>query len=161
MNVRAQGELAVGLLGIWAMLQALSVLSTTASMMLSMDRQAMLTPVLAAIALPAVLMLGIGYFVVRNSATVVRLLFPTLGGEAETDPMELSVVLVGCVGLWLLGSAVPGMVRTLLLNAAVVGLGFPAPRARDQRAAVGSVVQGMFGLVLVLRPRSVISLWRT
>ena len=129
-------------------------------MILSMDRQGMPTPVLAAITLPAVLMLGVGYLVVRNNATVVRLLFPTLGGEAETDPMDLSVVLVGCVGLLILGGAVPGMVRSLLMNAAVARVGFPPARALDQRAAVASVVQGVFGLLLVLRPRWVLSLWR-
>jgi hypothetical protein len=160
MNGRAQGELAIGLLGVWTMIQALSLLLNTAGVMLAMDQRAASSPYLVAIAVPAAAMLVVGYLMVRHHAVLVSFVFPGIGTVAERESLDLPVVLVGCVGLWIIGNAVPGLIRTMLMYATPARMGPSATRALDQRAVIAYLVQTAFGLLLVLRPRRMTSLWR-
>lgn len=162
MNARAQGELALGLLGVWAMIQAISALASGVSMLLSWNGALPASPLLWAINIPSALMLAAGYVMVRYNTAVMAFLFPRVSAtaEVEVDSLELSVVLVGCLGVWILSAAVPALVRALLMYSPDMPLGSSMGRATRQRTAAGYVVQAALGAFLAFRPRRVLALWR-
>jgi hypothetical protein len=160
MNARAQGELAVGLLGLWAIIQAVSTLSSGVTMLLSWNGEVPPAGLLWAVNFPPALMLAFGYVMVRYHAAVMTFLFPNVGAVAEVDSLEPSVVIVGCLGLWIFASAMPSLVRALLMYAPGAQLGLAATRATSQRSAVGYILQAALGLFVALRPRRVLAIWK-
>ena len=160
MNARTQGELAVGLLGVWAMIQAAAMLANGIFLLVSMNREGNAAPLMWGINAPSVLMLVVGYIMVRHNAATVRFLFPRLDTTAAPDSLELSVVLVGCLGLFIFATSLPALLRTLLAYTADEQLRTPMLRASSLRSMAGYVVQAAFGAYVTLRPRQVLSLWK-
>jgi hypothetical protein len=161
MNARAQGELAVGLLGVWAMIQAVATLANALVVMTSFRGDGPASGLMWALNVPSALMLGVGYLMVRHNAAVMTFLFPHVSRVAEGDALEPAIVLVGCLGLWIVASAVPSLVRTLLMFVPESQIGSAMTRASNQRTAAGYGVQAAFGLFMVFRPRRVLALWRS
>jgi hypothetical protein len=154
MNAQGIGQLGIGLLGVWAFIQALLVFPRVAATATFLSAQHGAYAALIAMALPFVLLLGLSYVLVFHAAGVARRVLSPLELEQAGPPADLGRVLVGLVGVFIFTGSLPSLVQVWVL-------------APDMAAPlrlqvwVASLAQATVGLVMVLWPVTLVNLWKS
>jgi hypothetical protein len=165
MKNRQLAELGLGLLGVVALLQALSgivnIAATVGVFGGNMDSSGRL---LFAIAVPVALLLGVGYILVFHNAQVATALFPDFAATTEEATPELARILVALTGVLLLGVAIPGAIAALYNFLFVPDLApnqrFTSARVPRLRGLIEYGVQVWFALYLIMRPERLLEFLR-
>jgi hypothetical protein len=156
MNSRQLAQVGLGLIGVWALLDALRVFSGIASMGDEGPRGAGLLVVGVTLAL----FLGLSYVLVFRSAQLAATIAPDVGATNEHGPQDLARILIALLGVLLLAQAAP-----LTINAV---LGFLAAgeypdawyRPGPLRSFIDSCVQLAIALFLIMRPQRLLEFVR-
>jgi len=156
MNAQGLGRLGVGLLGLWAFIQALLVFPRVATAVPFQYAEHGAYAALVAMALPFVLLLALSFLLVFRAAAVASRLLAPPDNEPTSPAPDLSCVLVGLVGLFILLNSLPG-----LLQAWTIRTGFEVAVSLRLRVWVASLAQAGVGLFMVLRPAVLVDLWQS
>jgi len=154
-NAQAIAQLGVGLLGVWAFIEALLVFPRVATAAPFQYALHGAWGAFAAMALPFVLLLALSYLLVFHAAAVARRVLSTLDLESTGPLPDVACVLVGLAGVFVLLNSLPGLVQAWMVRS-----GFEVPAAIRLRVWVASLVQAGVGLFLILRPGILVALWR-
>jgi hypothetical protein len=157
MNNRSLSELGLGLLGVWALLQALVGFMNIAASIVIFPNPEALRSVLLAEAAPVALLLAVGYVLVFHNAAVATAIFPDFGSKRDHNP-DLTRVLTGIVGVLLLGVAIPGLIRAVFTLVALREFQSSSSRALQVREFVGFGAQAAFALFLIVRPERLLAI---
>ena len=149
MNSRQLARLGLGLIGVWALLDALTLFTQIASNLESLGSEFLFVA-----AVPVVLLLGLSYVLVFHSAGLAATIAPDADEGAASDhgTPDLARILVALLGVMLLVQAIP---RTLNLILAFFAAGeFPvAPNlVRPIGNFIGDAVQVAIAIYLIMRP---------
>ena len=147
MNSRQLARLGLGLIGVWALLDALTLFTQIASNLESLGSEFLFVA-----AVPVVLLLGLSYVLVFHSAGLAATIAPDAGAASEHGTPDLARILVALLGVLLLVQAIP---RTLNLILAFFAAGeFPvAPNlVRPIGNFIGDAVQVAIAIYLIIRP---------
>ena len=148
MNSRQLAQVGLGLIGVWAILDALWVFSWIASMGDAGPRGAGLLVV----AVPLALLLGLSYVLVFHNAQLAATIAPDAGAASEHGTPDLARILVALLGVLLLVQAIP---RTLNAVLAFFAAGeFPVrPNLSGPIGSfIGDAIQVAIALYLIMRP---------
>ena len=152
--------LGLGLLGLYALVEALvGAMNVAATLVLSQNVM-ILRGVLLSEFVPAALLLAIGYVLVFHNTAVAAAMFPGMDVSSEPDAGSLPRVLVGLTGMLLLGMAIPGLIRAAFAYSMGRNFQSATSLALQLRGLIGSAVQGALAVYLILRPDRVLALWR-
>lgn len=154
MNARATSQVGIGLLGIWAFIEALLIFPRYASVTTFLSEQHGALAALIAMVGPFFLLLGLSYLLVFHTAAVARRLFGRLELEPEGPANDLGPVLVGLLGIFFLLGALPGLVQAWVVTTDLPG------ELRLKVQAV-SITQAAVGLLMILRPAILLRLWQS
>jgi hypothetical protein len=149
MNSRQLAQVGLGLIGVWALLDALRVFSGIAFMGDAGPRGA----AVLVVAVPLALLLGLSYVLVFRSAQLAATIAPDVGATNEHGTQDLARILVALLGVLLLVQAAPVTINAVL-NFLVAGE-YPdaSSRAGPLRSFIGSGVQLAIALFLIMRPQ--------
>ena len=161
MNCRTLSRVGLGLLGVWALLQATLGFLSIASVLVTTEKPGEVRSMLLAMGLPIAALLGLSYVLMFHNGAVANVLFPDLPTSAEPDAAGRPRLLVGLLGVFLLGIAIPDLVRVVvsfvLVPAAQM---FPGAWRRFQiRELIAPCIQTGLAVFLILRPNRVLTLW--
>ena len=159
MKTRQLAELGLGLLGVWALLYALMIFMSVASMALFQGGGAV-GSVLLAEGVPTALLLGISYLLTFHNAQVATAIFPDLGTTSEEGSPDLARMLVAVVGVLLLGQAIPGTISSFFNFFAIREFPGESLRAQLIPRFFASGVQAAFALYLIVRPEKLLAYLR-
>jgi len=154
MNIRATSQVGIGLLGVWAFIEALLVFPRFASVATFLSEQQGAPAALIAMLGPFFLLLGLSYLLVFHTAAVARRLFGRLELEEPAGPAgDLGPVLVGLLGIFFLLGSLPGLVQAWVATTDL-------PEPLRLRIEAVSVTQAVVGLLMLLRPAVFLHLWQ-
>jgi hypothetical protein len=147
MNNRQLAQVGLGLLGVWALLNAVSAFIQIAALVgVSFPRLAVAEVV------PVGLMLGLSYILIFHNAKVASAILPDVGGASEHVPSDLARTLIALTGVLLLAEALPTVINTML-NYATVGATDAMLRPQLVRRFIGSLAPLGVGIYLIARPQ--------
>jgi hypothetical protein len=158
-KTRQLAELGLGLLGVWALLYALMIFMSVASMALFQGGGAV-GSVLLAEGVPTALLLGISYLLIFHNALVATAIFPDFETTSEKGSPDLDRILVAVVGVLLLGQAIPGSISALFNFFAMRGFPGESLRAQLIPRFLASGAQVAFALYLIVRPERLLAFLR-
>ena len=146
MNNRQLSQVGLGLLGVWALLSAVSAFIQIAAIVgTSTARLA------AAEVIPVGLMLALSYLLIFHNAKVATAIFPDVEGAVDHAPPDISRTLVALTGVMLLVQVMPALVNSVLV---LISLGRFDPMLRAQvfRRLIGTLIPIGAGVYLIMRP---------
>ncbi len=155
MNGQAIGRLGVGLLGVWAFIEALLVFPRVATAAPFQYAVHGAWAAFIAMLLPFVLLLALSYVLVFHADAVARRVLAPLELEPAAAPPELGPVAVGLVGLFFVLMSLPG-----ILQAMMVREGSQIAAGLRLRLGAASLAQAAVGLFMMLRPAILLGLWQ-
>jgi hypothetical protein len=156
MNPRTLSQLGLGLLGIWALIEALALFPQVAPLASMVTNTGGAQALVFGIILPVALLFGLSYLLVFHSEVVSRRVFREFD-PSPSDPSVLQArVAVGLLGVLILALAIPHLVASLILfaderMAASVPL----------REVISYAVQTALALFLIVRPEALLGFWST
>lgn len=146
MNYRQLAQVGLGLLGVWALLDAAALFVQIAGVV-----GGSLAPLVLAEIIPVVLLLGFSYLLIFHNAKVAAAIFPEAAGASDPAPSDLARVLVALTGVLLLVRAAPLAINGILT---LLSLSDAEPTARGD--VVGRTVATLIpigvGIYLLARP---------
>ena len=147
MTNRQLAQVGLGLIGVWALVDALKIFSTIALMGAAGPR---ITEMFV-LAIPMALLLAFSYVLVFRSGQLVSAIAPDAQDATEHSPPDTPRVLVVLLGVWLLTQALPLMSNVIL---AFLAAGeYPSTGQTVMlRGSLGSVLQIAIGLFLIMKP---------
>lgn len=145
MNNRQLAQVGLGLLGVWALLSAVSAFIQIAGVVGGFS-----APLALAEVIPVSLLLGLSYLLIFHNAKVATAIFPDVAATDHAPP-DFARTLVGLTGVLLLVQATPGAVNTIL-NLLSVGKIDLTLRGQLIRRFIGSLVPIGAGIYLIARP---------
>jgi hypothetical protein len=148
MNSRQLAQVGLGLIGVWALLDALRGFVTIAAIAGGSFR-----PLLLSIAVPVALLLGLSYVLVFHNAQLAATIAPDVRATSEHGTPDLARVLVALLGVLLLVQAIPGAISALLGFFAAGEFPERPSRVLPVRSFIGSGVQLAIALFLIMRPQ--------
>lgn len=153
MTSRQLAQVGLGLIGVWALLDALRIFAGVASM----GDAAPQGRYILVVAMPLALLLGFSYVLVFRSGQLVSTIAPDAQSAAKHDSHDLPRILVMLLGVWLLVQATPVIVNQIL--AFVVAGEFPEAQQRAviSRALIGYAIQVAIALFLIMRPERLLA----
>ncbi len=155
MNPRATAQLGLGLLGIWAFIDALLLFPQLATSGAYLSLQRGLYAPFIGMLLPFLVLLVLAYVLVFHTPTVAQRVLP-LQETAEAEPHgDLAPVLVGLVGVWIFLGSLPGVLQTWAVRE-----GFQVAAGLQLRSGIASGARALVGLAMILRPGIFADLWR-
>jgi hypothetical protein len=162
MNSRILGQIGLGLLGVWALVQVLfGVVVLVGAITTFQEASGSSRSGLLMIGLPVAALLGLSYVLLFHSASVAHLLFPDVDAAADAARADLPPVLVGLLGVLFVGMATPSVIRALFTfvpSDPYLSREILRSRLRD---IAGYGLEAALGVFLVLRPRRVLALWQS
>ncbi len=155
MNPQALAQVGVGLLGVWAFIEALLVFPrvATAGAFLSVEHGAYAAFI--AMLLPFLALLALAYILVFQAPAVARRMLGRKDPDQTVAPTDLARVLVGLMGVFILLGALPGLLLTV-----AAGEGVELPAGLRLRSGLAGAVQAAVGIVMIVRPAILADLWR-
>jgi hypothetical protein len=146
-NGRQLAQVGLGLIGVWALLDALNGFMTFAAIFGRESTGA----VLISIGLPVALLLGLSYLLVFHNSQLAAVISPDAGATIEGSP-ELARILIVLLGVSLLVAAIPGTLNAVLAYLAAGEFPEMPNRTAPLRGAIGHVVQIAIAIWLIRRP---------
>lgn len=146
MNNRQLAQVGLGLLGVWALLAAVSTFMQIAAVIGASAARLALAEVL-----PVALMLGLSYVLLFHNAKVAMAIFPDVDGAPDQATHDISRTLVALTGVFFLIQAAPSALNGLL-NLFTVSEVDPTLRGGMLRRLVGSFIPIAAGIYLIARP---------
>ncbi len=155
MNDQAIGRLGIGLLGVWAFIEALLVFPRVATAAPFQYAAHGAWAAFIAMAVPFILLLVLSYVLVFHAGAVARRVLPPGDGEPAGATPELSRVIVGLAGVLILLQSLPG-----LIQAWAVRPGFEVAASLRYRVWVAALAEAAVGIFMIVRPAILLDLWR-
>lgn len=156
MNNRQLAQVGLGLIGVWALLDALSIFSTIAFAGAAGPHGSDLLVV----AIPLALLLGLSYVLVFRGAQLAATIAPVApdaGAAREHGAVDISRTLVVLLGVMLFVQAAPLMVNAVLAFFAAGEFPDASSRAGPFRGFIGLGVQVAIALFLIMRPERLLA----
>ena len=147
MNSRQLAQVGLGLIGVWALLDALNGFMTFAAIF----GQESTGAVLISIGLPVALLLGLSYLLVFHNSQLATAISPDAGATIDGSP-DLARTLVVLLGVMLVVEAIPGTLNAVLAYLAAGEYPNMTDRAGPLRGFIGHVVQIVIAIYLIRRP---------
>jgi hypothetical protein len=147
-NSRQLAHVGIGLIGVWALLTALSGLMMLSAVVGSGEPPG---PVLVSVGVPFALILGLSYVLVFHNAKLAEAIAPATVSDSPQGATDLARVLVVLLGVHLLVVAIPSVLNHVLTFLAAGEFRDPSSGG-PVRYFIGSVVQVVLAVYLIVRP---------
>jgi hypothetical protein len=147
-NSRQLAQVGLGLIGVWALVDALSIFLRIVSIGAAGPRGRDILVV----AVPLALLLGFSYLLVFRSAQLAATIAPDVAVMNEHGAQDLAPILVALLGVFLLAQAIPATLNVVLAFFAAGEFPEAPSRAPQIRSFIGIGVQDVVALYLIMRP---------
>jgi hypothetical protein len=147
-NSRQFAQVGLGLIGVWALVSALTLFSRIVSIGDAGPRGRDILVV----AVPLALLVGFSYLLVFRSTLLAATIAPDVAVTNERGTQDLARVLVALVGVFLLAQALPITLNVVLAFFAAGEFPEAPSRAPQIRSFIGVCVQDAVALYLIMRP---------
>jgi hypothetical protein len=154
-NSRQLAQVGLGLIGVWALLDALNGFMTVAAFVRGEGGPAMLS-----VAVPVLLLLGLSYVLVFHNSRLAATIAPEGDATVEHGTPDLARVLVALLGVMLLVQAIPRVLNAVLAYLAAGEYPDVSSRALPLRSFLGTAVQVAIALYLIVRPERLLDYLR-
>ena len=151
MNGRQLAQIALGFLGVWALLDAVNLFAAFAES-IAMEGASLSGSVVLVIGVPSLLLLGLSYLLVFHNAQLARALAPNAAGAVGADMPEIARLLVALLGVMIVLQTLPRSINLVLNIFAVVGDPDAVRGGGLYRALIGAGIEFACALYLVVRP---------
>ena len=154
MNPRTLSQLGLGLLGVWALIEALELFPQVAPLASLVTNNAGSRALAFGIIIPIVFLFGLSYLLVFHSEVVSRRLFPSFDlSSSDTSGLQARIA-VGLLGVLVLALAIPHLVGYLIaLWARQVDTSLTV------RELIAYAAQAALGVFLICRPQVLVGFW--
>jgi hypothetical protein len=150
---RQLAQVGLGLIGVWALLDALRVFSGIVSMGADGPRGSAILVVAA----PLLLLLGLSYVLVFRSSSLASAIAPEGQATNAHSAADISRTLVVLLGVMLLAQSVPRLINIALAFLAAGEFPEGAPNSGLLRDFIASCVPFAIALFLIMRPERLLS----
>jgi hypothetical protein len=154
MNPRTMSQLGLGLLGIWALIEALALFPQLAPLASMVNNTAGSRTLAFGIVIPVALLFGLSYLLVFHSDVVSRRLFPGFDSSPSDSSVLQTRIALGLLGMLVLALAIPHLVASFLVLLAERAAAGPI-----LREVVAYVVQTALAVFLIARPEVLVGFW--
>ena len=151
MNGRQLAQIALGSLGVWALLDAVNWFMVIAEALAPGSGGAPGTVALV-IGVPTLLLLGLSYVLVFHNAQLAAALAPAADATIERGTPDIARLLVALVGAVILLQASPRFINLILNFFAAAGDPDIVQGGALRRALIGTGIELACALYLVMRP---------
>lgn len=153
MNSRQLARVGLGLIGVWALMTAISGFMTFAYVVRSEPSSVLLL-------IPIALLVGLSYVLVFHNSRLAEAIAPDAGEGTESGAPDLARVLVVLLGVHLLVTAIPGVLSVALglLSGGPFAPGMASGGAL--RVLLGPVSQSVIAGFLIARPERLLEFVR-
>ena len=151
MNGRQLAQLGLGLIGVWALLDAVNIFAAFAEALAPGSGTPAGTALLV-VGVPGLLVLGLSYVLVFHSTGFAKVIAP--GGEAIGDRTDsrLPRLLTALLGMMIVLQALPRVINLILNMFAAAGEPDAMPGGALRRALIGTGIELVCAIYLILRP---------
>ena len=153
MTNRQLAQVGLGLIGVWALLDALRVFSGIVSMGDAGPRGS----AILVVAVPLLLLLGLSYVLVFRSSSLAAAIAPDGHATSAHSAADIPRTLVVLLGVMLLAQAVPRLINIALAFLAAGEFPEGAPNSGLLRDFIASCVPFAIALFLTLRPERLLA----